>query len=947
MKYRKPSLFVGALLAVLLILGSLIASPSVRTAIANTFGQPPQEATVEPAAEVYTVGFSAEEAFHWLDPIAPSSGDTSDLDASLLHHLTVEVCEVTGNGCTTVKTFSSAGSSAEQLRIMKVGSTGGYFIVNWDTQKAKISLNATYRIVVRIPGLQLGSIDLAPVTYRTFGRTWPIKFLVEKDPVIRTVLLSSLGTSIWEVADELRTDLGICGDDLSQVLLANYPNATAEEVEMVVNGVCQEVIIPDTTKVTDAATRDALAAYDPATGQLLFSSETSLLKNLKVDDVIASKPSTAAPYGYLRKVTSVNKVKGAYIVESVQAKLFEAITKGTLQTAGTLLPSTGAGTNARPLAPGERNAFGASLDEGDQLTVDQPIDVTINFEEEDGDVSGTGTVRIQGHVFIRAGYNIGAGIEPCVGLPPVCVDRLEAWMGFEQKSNLRVTGNFKGTVKKEKTIYPVPMQPIIFFIGFLPVVLVPQMNVIVGIEGNAEVNFEFAAQSEVNMKPYLKWTEDEGWKDLSEIGDPLEKTFLDADMTGTIQVEAYAKLDASLLLYGVIGPSVDGSLGIGGKAQLGASPLWQVYGHAEIGIGLRSVFVELFGLEQPREALLDESFLIKEAENTPPEFTNVRGGLIPVEVGEPVYLGPRTSPTSLQGFYEVRDPDSGNAPNLAITLNGQPVSETTTFSTPGLRTIKVTATDNDGGVSSIFLAIDVRNSVPILTVTPAIGEVLAGEQFFLTARAYDPEDGFLPCRRISWSVTAPDTLQVSSNPNTCMAVVLFNQVGTRQVRVSATDGFGTSFEQLVNVDVGPAPANRKPVIDMDSFKIYAFRGPRNDQCPLGLICEVPNDKPALLSNGELGSGDYSAPLYMEMNVTDPEGDPFGVQWFCQTGDQFATVIYPGDEEGLPSCEPIYSPSGAIIRVYAAITTPGGLGGDGYIVLGYSPEYHFVMLQRTQ
>jgi len=885
--------------------------------------------------------FNTPGEFRFITPIAPNPHDAmADFDGSLLSYLTVSVCRVAGTECLPVRTFNSSSSSSERLRIESKSSLGSYYIVNWDASRI-VDNTSIYRITVDAAGIELGTVDLGPSLYKPFGRTWPIKFIIEKDAALRIQVLAASGTSIWEVADNLRSELGICGDDLSE-LLSTYPNATAEEIEMVVNGVCQIVEIPNTTKIADAATRDALSFYDAATGRMWFAAETSLLKQLNVNDVLVSKPSEAAPHGYLRKVISIRKDKGMYIVDTVQAKIYEAITRGTLQIGGTLLPSGGASIAREPASSSAKGgAITASLDEGDQLTVDQPIDVTFNLEEEDGDVSGTGTIRVTGHVFIKAGYNIGAGIEPCVGLPPVCVDRLEAWMGFEQKSNLRVVGTFKGEVKKEETIYPVPMQPIIFFIGPIPVVLVPQMSVIVGVEGKAQIDFEFAAVSDVTMKPYIKWTEDEGWKDLSTIDDPLEKTFLDADITGTIEAEAYAKLDAAILLYGVVGPSMDGSLGIGGKAQFGASPLWQVFGHAEVGIGLRSSITELFGVDSPREAILDETFLIKEAENQAPVFSNVRTGLIPVDVNSPVYLGPRSSPTSLQGYYEVRDPE-GTPFDRTVTLNGQTIADTVTFATPGLRTIKVTATDSDGESASIFLAIDVRNSIPILTVTPPSGEIAAGDQFILTARAYDPEDGFLPCSRISWNVVAPDVRQVSSSTSSCKASVIFNVQGVRQVKVRATDSFGVAFEHVVNVNVGPPPANRKPVIDIDSFKVYAFRGPRSDECAIGLFCEAPDN--SLLSNGEPGSGEYDPPLYMEMNVTDPEGDPFIVQWFCQTGDQFAPITYT--EDGYPSCEPLYSANDPI-RVYAAIMTPGGLGGDGSIVLGYSPEYQYVMLQRTQ
>ena len=170
------------LLAVTLAMSVLVAS----SAHAALVGDPTSDAA---NVDSSLSSLSATDAFHWLNPIAPSSGDTAKLDASLLNYLTVEVCEVTNAGCATVQMFASAGVSSEQLRIEKTGKVGGYYIVTWDTQKAKQSLTKNYRIIVSMPGLELGSIELAPPTYKTFGRTWPIKFLVENNPAIRVRLL--------------------------------------------------------------------------------------------------------------------------------------------------------------------------------------------------------------------------------------------------------------------------------------------------------------------------------------------------------------------------------------------------------------------------------------------------------------------------------------------------------------------------------------------------------------------------------------------------------------------------------------------------------------------------------------------------------------------------------------------------------------------------------------
>ena len=109
----------------------------------------------------------------------------------------------------------------------------------------------TYRVRVVVADLELGSIDLAPPQYGSFGRTWPIKFLIEKDAELKTQILAAAGMSLWEVADDLRSEFGLCDDELRQLLLAFYPDASDEQIAEVVNGVCQEVILQPNTKIVD------------------------------------------------------------------------------------------------------------------------------------------------------------------------------------------------------------------------------------------------------------------------------------------------------------------------------------------------------------------------------------------------------------------------------------------------------------------------------------------------------------------------------------------------------------------------------------------------------------------------------------------------------------------------------------------------------------------------
>ena len=213
---------------------------------------------------------------------------------------------------------------------------------------------------------------------------------------------------------------------------------------------------------------------------------------------------------------------------------------------------------------------------------------------------------------------------------------------------------------------------------------------------------------------------------------------------------------------GAIGPSMDGSLGIVGEAKTGGSPFWKISGHVKAGIGLRSAFTDLFDLDA-HEDFLDETFTIKEADNLAPEFSNVRDGAIPARVGKAVFIGPGDPGLGGSKNYDVADPD-GDFPTLSFTVppDGVVSGQSVTFSTPGLKTVKITARDSDGLTADLYFGVDVRISPPIVTITPASGEVLATVQYWLTASAYDPEEGTLRCSRLAWTATGVHTKTVLS-----------------------------------------------------------------------------------------------------------------------------------------------------------------------------------------
>jgi hypothetical protein len=948
---RKPRqrAWSAAVTAILLVAGSLIgtALPSM-TAASSTAGAARPTVTAasstagaagaaRPSVTAASTTADFAQPFHFLAPLGVESGDPAKFDASLLDQLVVSICRVDAATCTPVKTLTSTSSLSEQLRIGLTNGKPSYYLANWDVSKVKLA-PSTFRVTVTVDRLQLGSIDVGPATYKSFGRTWPIKFRVENNPTIRVRVLRAAGKGASQIANAIDREFGLCGNDLGQLLANDLDPFSQQEIDQAVAGVCQAADIPATTKVADAATLNALTSFDPATGRLTFSGSTPTLASLKVGDVLVSEPSANAANGYLRKVASISKNKktGVITVETSDALLNEAIHAGVLNASGdlhagdlrTTVAMPGVTVTAKRATAGTSGA--APADIGDGFDFHDAIDVTLYGNTGDGDVSGTGTVHIQGELKFNAGYNVGLGIEGCLS-PPIftCVDRFETHVGTNLYSDVHVSGTFNGHLQKEVTLATHYFNPIIFFIGPIPVVIIPVVKAIAGVNGDAQLTFSFESQVTGAMDLGAKWTDPadngKGWENVSH--EPQLTGDGHADVKASMEIHGYGAFEGKLLLYGVVGPGIKGRVGLWAIVKFPGDPLWEIRGFANGELNFTIDIGGVLDLGGYHEDILDVSIHLRSADNLAPVCSG-RSDLIPVALNKDTVLGPRTFQNNWQGFFDCPDPEGGPVNYTAKDGTSNIDYRHATFTTTGEHDVVITATDDHGQSDQITLKINVIDTPPILSTTEASGDVRASVQYFVTAVAWDAEAGsfgdWLPCSAMTWQATN-GTITAGPSNQTCTVAVVFSQAGAQTVTVTATEPKpnGKSSTHVVHVLVGDAPANPAPVIDIESFSVNAASGPKTicslgdpectDSCPTGFFCPVPMDR--IVFNGM--TGDFHEPLTFSLSASDPNGDPLTVTWYCLGNTDLYAVT--DNQDGTFSCNPWSGSETAPILIWAQVS----------------------------
>ena len=566
------------------------------------------------------------------------------------------------------------------------------------------------------------------------------------------------------------------------------------------------VIIPDTTKVADTSTRDTLKAYDAESGVMRFSKSSPVLAKLKSGDVLVSEPSNAAPSGYLRKVQAVRQENGEVVLDTTQASLTDAITEGELnadfQLSGDdLLRTEGLPKGATLTAiPASRLKAQAGIGEN--------YGFSLNFDHTFVPIQGpnaTGTIRVNGGVNFNVGYGVDVGIH--VFSSPHLT--FQASVGFAQSSRLDITGDFQGVVGDAVPVGTQYFKPKTFFIGPVPVVLVPKVELYLTAGGEITAHVNFAASESVTAQVGARWTSKDGWKNISGFG--ITGSLPPPTFSGSLKPRVGMQSRASFTLYDVAGPEAALEAGVNLDVAYPRNPNWIVNGFLKGTLGFRVKLPILGTLASYNATIFDISKELGRSGNTPPNLT-LTNQPHSVTAGKLVNFRAfcdAAGPTFGNGeFYSASDAEDG-CPQITATSNLDGIlSPDYAFQSPGTRTITVTARDAAGATAQLSFTLNVVNPPPPVVYVKYIGDPHPGEAYLMSAAIVTPDNADL-CPFTTWEVDAPDTLSTSTG---CDVAVSFGTTGARQIRVRTHDSQGTAASRTVTMNVLPSPANPYPKI---------------------------------------------------------------------------------------------------------------------------------------
>jgi hypothetical protein len=563
----------------------------------------------------------------------------------------------------------------------------------------------------------------------------------------------------------------------------------------------QQVIVRDNTRVLDSGGRELLASYDGASGMLVFSATTPQLEALAPGDLLVSEPTAAAPYGFLRKVSSVTPQGGGLVVQSIQGSLREAIVQGSLTADGTLAPSD----LSLRLVPGSAVQ---ALSSG--LHFDVPVDVLL--KDVDGNLSTTGDqARLQGDVGFGLGYHIEMGFKASYD-PPFDVDvstKLIATLTFDENAGLTLVTSGAVTLYEELPLGTYNFAPITFFVGPIPVVLVPSVKVSAVGNGNAGAKTSFGAQESLTVEAGVHKDYGEGFKpvfDVTPTGSAQGPTLTPELAAPSFNLRGGIRARGSLRLYDLVGPYADFTTWANDFAGIGHKPPWRILGGVGATVGVEADL--LFWEYDWSHDILDQSWTLGEATgNTAPIISSIEPKQgTSVQLGQPVTLGAVAGDVE-DGWFcctRVWSSDKEGALGADTSFGLKHV-----FQAAGTHHLTVTVTDSGGAQVSGSTTIEVVNTPPVVSLTKPTPNFTwyRGVPLLLQGWA---TDGNQSCDSLglTWSSSSGDSMPAASC--TAPVKVAFPSNGARTLTLTAVDDQLASDSKSVAISIVDPPGNIPP-----------------------------------------------------------------------------------------------------------------------------------------
>jgi len=305
-----------------------------------------------------------------------------------------------------------------------------------------------------------------------------------------------------------------------------------------------ELIVAEITKVIDEQTRTAITNIDTKDFTFRINGESDVIKNLKVGDILVDSASEMAPNGYLRKVTTIEDSNGEIIIKTEQAKLWEAIPQASIRFNSGLLK--------RSMLKSVEFSDGVKFAEKSELGKPDNTEFEVFAFDFDKEVSG---VKLSGYSSLDMEFIFDFDWSFNFGLDLVEIDLFKTAIAIEQTSNIKVESDNGSTLSERVSIAKLYFTPWTFSLGVVPIVLVPQVELFMEVDGSISAELSTWASENYSGEIGLQYSSDDGWEGIGKTEANLD--YNPPILKAGANFSAYVGPEVKVLLYGLAGPTMN------------------------------------------------------------------------------------------------------------------------------------------------------------------------------------------------------------------------------------------------------------------------------------------------------------------------------------------------------------------------------------------------------
>jgi hypothetical protein len=337
------------------------------------------------------------------------------------------------------------------------------------------------------------------------------------------------------------------------------------------------VIVPaQETLVIEEEDTPAITAYDAVQGKLTLRSDSEEATSIEPGSIVIGQDDQAAPYGFLRRVISVQDDGPQVVVETEPAQLAEAFetlqVSETLQLRPSQIESSKLYRGTRYVPTKDDETFAVDLD-----------CVLYDF---DGDPETTGDqIKIAGE------YRFTAEMFTDFDISFFTLNKMELGIETTQEADVDVLAGLEWEFENEQEVDlwdvrlgAIPVAGVIF--------IVPTLTVEAHVHGDLTVTLETGISFEQVIRNGVGYDRDASpqFYTISESDEDFE--YDPPELSAEFDFEAGASLNASCLLYGVAGPYMAGKTGFHFNSQFDADP-----SQLALNMSLDAIFYAVVGVQ--------------------------------------------------------------------------------------------------------------------------------------------------------------------------------------------------------------------------------------------------------------------------------------------------------------------------------------------------------------